>query len=82
MQEELTVERTNGQASRAEMEDWRARVEQMRGVVKHYTLYKCQITPIMQEFLSIKHKSDKPSYSLAAKTLKHKNTICTFYFLS
>ena len=30
MQEELTVERTSGQASRAELDDWRARVEQMR----------------------------------------------------
>merc|ERR1719350_2296813 len=74
MQEELTVERTNGQASRAEMEDWRARVEQMRGVLSQLEEDNLRLqTQLHQQNTELKNKLEEQGSTFRSQ-LKSKDS--------
>jgi len=74
MQEELTMERTKGQASRAEMEDWRARVEQMRGVLSQLEEDKLRLhTQLHQQNTDLNNKLEEKGSTFRSQ-LKSKDS--------
>merc|ERR1719350_379254 len=74
MQEELTVERTNGRASRPEMEDWRARVAQMRGVLSQLEEDKLRLqSQINQQNTELRNKLEEQGSTFRSQ-LKSKDS--------
>jgi len=74
IQEELTMERTSGQASRAEMEDWRARVEQMRGVLSQLEEDKLRLqTQLNQQNTELRNKLEEQGSTFRSQ-LKSKDS--------
>merc|ERR1719384_427475 len=74
IQEELTMERTSGQASRAEMEDWRARGEQMRGVLSQLEEDKLRLqTQLNQQNTELRNKLDEQGSTFRSQ-LKSKDS--------
>ena len=73
MQEELTVERTNGIAGRNELDDWKARVEQMKGVLGQ----------LEEDKLRLQHQLQKQNSELTSKLDEQGSTfraqVCHMY---